>query len=1493
MPPKNAFDKFVWDEEAPAPTPLKEKKTENQKKIERAAAVAKELKEMNLSKAQPESAPEPAQQGSTRVQTYNQSVDSTPKLAPKVTPAPRSAGFGVNGTRDLSRHDYTIGITGDPEPEHAQDIEPAHRASPEPVVAQVTALPTEGTRVGRTPQRAPDADGQQHKSASPVRTTRKQVRQKSVDPAARAADSPAPSRPAPSRPVAVPAARVVEGLVPPKPVFGQAWMDRQQQLDNEPKGQKHLAAAAVPQKAPASHEPAQPDTPPVETHGFGQRASAAEKEQHARRPAGALGPMTTPGDDMEALQAKATIYIERKAQKKAAAAAAAAPPAHEPPPAPVAANSLRWTDNAERQRRDAEMAAKQEADEAAAGSSHAMNTLKVKFKARQAKTKRAAAAAAAPAHTLVPHKLPHTPPEEADTLVPHPDPHTRRAAAAEAGVPFGSNLTEAQVRSLFQQIHPAPDGDISPAELVRALKKFPQLASLLGLPAIIRQIDGSKDRFQHVFNAFDVDDNKKITLPEFIAVLSTPAGTTATPVTADAARIQAAKTLLALDAPPSAVALRGSLTKEQALSAFAGIEHNEDGTITADQFMNALAKDPLMASQLGIEFKGRHDDDALRLFASICEEIHANRQQLSRLQWNAFWCETASRIAAKAKKDPVATPTAPDYIQPDGTIARHADGRPFFTTVPPPDPAMDRRFAYFAKEKEDRLREEAKAANRKDAAAAAAADVHPQQIPLPGSQTTATLAAATITTAKKMLHPPPPLRPPPRQPPQPPAAQTSPSPYSRPPQPASHLSAHKKLKPTMATPHIKGARGGGMGDPANAKLITAAGASIEEYVEPEEDHDKKPEEPSVQDQMFQLAMTRNQIQRIAKIKNTAEDEETPLEPKFDNTNKHFYFIYASCNIAVFLLCLFGLGAWLGMDNFGKTSILRKNLLDRNCLSNPANCESLVPKTHQCMHAFARDYQHEGMTVSTPFLPISTTTKDAVIRTMQAKDTTETASNEYDVLDLCELPGDMPMSAYGNKSDTKKHIISCLQTDWFCPRTAPSTEACVDWFKRVGKVADDENYVNTMPQQDRNKGNPDDKAWSSAMRASDYPCRKYDSTYKEHPVHGRDVCKMMHTPRMALTHLQNNEYNLFSAQNEMCLAVCLNVVICVFSFTYVVHLLRDWRRGDAEEARHDQSQSPTANEIRRTRWNMVARVFVVVAAVLVTTATLSRLTTLNATNDLLKEKLMPTGSIMIAVISGGLAVVLAACSPLYRGVYVPTDTAKPDEEDRKPNAGIYTNISTARYERFICSRNDLCMVYCNFLTFPILVLLVYVRYNWYSIDTHVQRAFFSAVAVGVLDITEVSVMGCMYLVTEFDEMSKRKSLHSASRTSSGKLGQISFHHANLVNLAAQLLFFLSKMAVFIPTINQIKQNLQWVNVRPAAKQYKGQEDGTQPLVSVMISFFVLNHVVALMENIYYNVGWFPATFEGCVDTRWGKFNFRLVMFALMNISVLSVINFTGQ
>jgi len=217
-----------------------------------------------------------------------------------------------------------------------------------------------------------------------------------------------------------------------------------------------------------------------------------------------------------------------------------------------------------------------------------------------------------------------------------------------------------------------------------------------------------------------------------------------------------------------------------------------------------------------------------------------------------------------------------------------------------------------------------------------------------------------------------------------------------------------------------------------------------------------------------------------------------------------------------------------------------------------------------------------------------------------------------------------------------------------------------------------------------------------------------------------------------------------------------------------------------------------------------------------------------------------------------------------------------------------------------SRNDLLIAYCNFLTFPILVLMIYVRYNWYSIDTHVQRAFFSAVAVGVLDITEVSVMGALYLVTEFEEWGSRRTAVGPSDADIKQPWRIWFRHSNLVNVATQLVFFLSKMAVFIPTIFQIKQELAWLHRTEGTTQFAGQRDGQQPLVAVMIASFALNHVFALLESICYNVGLYPASWGGkeawCIcypTTQWGKFHFRLVVFAIMNLSVVSVVNFTVQ
>ena len=690
------------------------------------------------------------------------------------------------------------------------------------------------------------------------------------------------------------------------------------------------------------------------------------------------------------------------------------------------------------------------------------------------------------------------------------------------------------------------------------------------------------------------------------------------------------------------------------------------------------------------------------------------------------------------------------------------------------------------------------------------------------------------------------------------------------------------------------------------------------------------------------AETERQTTRVTTFKfstGTAESGTPNEDTGFDRTNKFCYVFYA---ILLFIGCVmsfFGLAAWLTAYQFGKSTIARKNLLGSECFYNQAGCLLPADKTHQCVHAFARGYMHESIGVQTPFLPMITATKADVIKSM--KDPTraeyQSAGTQYDVLDLCSMHETGPefdrkmKDAYlSNNTDAKKHIISCLQTQEFCPKSVTALEACPAWYTRIGAWATTENYENKYVNRKDNQNNDDnqeDDVWkpnptfNDDAMATSYPCKKFDNTYKKSPDYARDICRLMRTPRMALTHLQNNEYNLFSTQNEMCLAVCLDAVVAVFSFTYCVHLVRDFFKVD---------------KLDRQPWlkNGLSRVFIAAAAVLVIAASLAEMTKkcykipdVN-TN---KTTLFPTGSIIIAVISGGLAVVLVTSAPLYTGSQIPPDKGKDGEaegeahgtyhgktfldgkvtrytedvssevfEGKGPNAGIYTNTSTARYYRFMRSRNDLLIAYCNFLTFPILVLMIYVRYNWYSIDTHVQRAFFSAVAVGVLDITEVSVMGALYLVTEFEEWGSRRTAVGPSDAEIKQPWKIWFRHSNLVNVATQLVFFLSKMAVFIPTILQIKQELAWLHRTEGTTQFAGQRDGQQPLVAVMIASFALNHVFALLESICYNVGLYPASWGGkeawCIcypTTQWGKFHFRLVVFAIMNLSVVSVVNFTVQ
>jgi len=70
-------------------------------------------------------------------------------------------------------------------------------------------------------------------------------------------------------------------------------------------------------------------------------------------------------------------------------------------------------------------------------------------------------------------------------------------------------------RRAFELIDKDGNGKLSRAEVILAVRRDVAVRVLLGLPATIRQEDGSRDAFERVFQAIDADDSKQIDAREF------------------------------------------------------------------------------------------------------------------------------------------------------------------------------------------------------------------------------------------------------------------------------------------------------------------------------------------------------------------------------------------------------------------------------------------------------------------------------------------------------------------------------------------------------------------------------------------------------------------------------------------------------------------------------------------------------------------------------------------------------------------------------------------------------------------------------------------------------------------------------------------------------------------------------------------------------------------------------------------------------------------
>ena len=151
----------------------------------------------------------------------------------------------------------------------------------------------------------------------------------------------------------------------------------------------------------------------------------------------------------------------------------------------------------------------------------------------------------------------HLAPATAETLV------AKRAAqavaavteAAEAAAPTGipAHVPHVMAQAAFHLMDKDGNGKLSRAEVIQALRKDATVRKVLGLPAVIRQEDGTRDRFEEVFQAMDTDGSKAVPFDEFARFLGAalPAGRVDDAETMQA-RLPASSTRAALASAPLA-----------------------------------------------------------------------------------------------------------------------------------------------------------------------------------------------------------------------------------------------------------------------------------------------------------------------------------------------------------------------------------------------------------------------------------------------------------------------------------------------------------------------------------------------------------------------------------------------------------------------------------------------------------------------------------------------------------------------------------------------------------------------------------------------------------------------------------------------------------------------------------------------------------------------------------------------------------------------------
>ena len=154
-------------------------------------------------------------------------------------------------------------------------------------------------------------------------------------------------------------------------------------------------------------------------------------------------------------------------------------------------------------------------------------------------------------------------------------------AAAEA---------DAVATAAFERIDKDGSGTLSRIEIIQACKIDPGVRSLLGIPAAIRQEDGSRDALELVFQAIDKDGSKAITLAEFLGTFGGAPGA--------AGDGKTAAMLMLTNEMATAEEATPAVTPEAAIAAF-GMRLGSLGkvppTVKADSMADAMGVEAVSA----------------------------------------------------------------------------------------------------------------------------------------------------------------------------------------------------------------------------------------------------------------------------------------------------------------------------------------------------------------------------------------------------------------------------------------------------------------------------------------------------------------------------------------------------------------------------------------------------------------------------------------------------------------------------------------------------------------------------------------------------------------------------------------------------------------------------------------------------------------------------------------------------------------------------------